>query len=304
MTEFTKTKIHFALALLAALFALHPFLDRIGDWGFLYLGYELRVFHAYLLIAGLLALCVYCFGLTLISERSHSWLERLGNYAYALAVIVLPLYGGLYLASLLADQLGNFHLAWAAPSVALGCGIGWLVLSQLLAWMLRGRLATQDRTAKVKELMEEEILRVNRAQELFAGQYYDLSTIEMWKAVLARLRAGLLRRGIAPRRLTPEVLVRVSSRHGLLNEVSVARFRELREAWNIAMGSEPLSREAATKALEAGHQLLATVPQHAQPADDSSTKRSQAAADVSVKRLAGGPAATAGGLPTDRKLVT
>jgi hypothetical protein len=262
MTDFTKTKIHFALALLAALFALHPFLDRIGDNGFLYLGYELKIFHAYLLIAGLLALCVYCFGLTLISERPHSWLERLGNYSYALAVIVLPLYAGLYLASLLADQLGNYHLAWAAPSVALGCGIGWLVLSQLVAWMLRGRLVHQDRTAKLTELMEEEIVRVNRAQELFAGQYYDLSIVEMWRAVLTRLRAGLLRRGIAPRKPTPEALTRAASRAGLLNDTSLARLRELRKSWEIAMGSEPLSREAATKALEHGREILSLVSQH------------------------------------------
>jgi hypothetical protein len=36
MTEFTKTKIHFVLALLASLFALHPFLARFEDSGFLY----------------------------------------------------------------------------------------------------------------------------------------------------------------------------------------------------------------------------------------------------------------------------
>ena len=38
MTEFTKLKISFALALMGTLFALHPFLDRFADWGFLYLG--------------------------------------------------------------------------------------------------------------------------------------------------------------------------------------------------------------------------------------------------------------------------
>ena len=38
MTEFTKMKITFALALLGTLFALHPFLDRYPDRGFVYLG--------------------------------------------------------------------------------------------------------------------------------------------------------------------------------------------------------------------------------------------------------------------------
>jgi len=92
MTEFTKTKIHFALALLGSLFALHPFLERFEDASFVYLDYTLKVSYAYLLLAGLLALCVYCYGLTLVSERPHSWLERLGNYSYGLAVMVLPFY--------------------------------------------------------------------------------------------------------------------------------------------------------------------------------------------------------------------
>ena len=59
MTEFTKTKIHFALALLAAIFALHPFLLRWEDFGFRYLGFEIKLFYAYMLVAGLLSLCVY-----------------------------------------------------------------------------------------------------------------------------------------------------------------------------------------------------------------------------------------------------
>src|SRR6266849_733390 len=104
MTDFTKTKTHFALALLGTLFALHPFFTRFENTGFLYLGYELRLADVYALIAGLLALAVYCYGLGLISERSHSWLEKLGNYSYALAIMVLPLYGGVYLSSLLADR--------------------------------------------------------------------------------------------------------------------------------------------------------------------------------------------------------
>src|SRR5438128_9757389 len=132
MTDFTKTKTHFALALLGTLFALHPFLNRFESSGFLYLGYELKLSDVYALIAGLLALAVYCYGLGLISERPHSWLERLGNCSYALAIMVLPLYGALYLSSRLADRLEQSHWAWAAPAVAFGLGVIWLVLSQLL----------------------------------------------------------------------------------------------------------------------------------------------------------------------------
>src|SRR5262245_8272872 len=102
MTSFTRIKMHFALALLGTLFALHPFLERMENHGFRYLGYRLPIFYAYSLIAGLLALTVYWFALALLSERSFSWVEKAGNLFYGLAVMVLPLYGGLYLASVVA----------------------------------------------------------------------------------------------------------------------------------------------------------------------------------------------------------
>src|SRR5262249_57294773 len=99
MTEFTKLKISYALALLGTLFALHPFLDRFADGGFLYLGYNLKVFYAYALTAGLLSLCVYFYAVTLLSERPHSWCERTGNSAYALAVLVVARYPRLSLSA-------------------------------------------------------------------------------------------------------------------------------------------------------------------------------------------------------------
>ena len=79
MTEFTKQKMGFALALLGTLFALHPFLDRFADRGFLYLGYDLKLFYAYSLTAGLLSLSVYLYGMTLLNDRPHSLLEKAGK---------------------------------------------------------------------------------------------------------------------------------------------------------------------------------------------------------------------------------
>jgi hypothetical protein len=92
MTEFTKLKITFALALLGTLFALHPLLDRFADWGFLYLGYDLKVFYAYSLAAGLRSVCVELYAVTLLNNRPHSWCERTGNSTYTLAILVGPIY--------------------------------------------------------------------------------------------------------------------------------------------------------------------------------------------------------------------
>src|SRR5439155_10984926 len=104
MTDFTKTKMTFALALLGTLFALHPILDRYADWGFLYLSYDLKIWYPVAVTAGLLALTVYCYAIALVSERVHGFMERVGNYAYAIAVMIGPLYAGLFGASRLADM--------------------------------------------------------------------------------------------------------------------------------------------------------------------------------------------------------
>lgn len=260
MTDFTKTKTHFALALLATLFALHPFLDRFENWGFVYLGYELKVFYVYALIAALLALSVYCYGLALISERPHGWLERLGNYFYALAVMALPLYGGLYVSSKLADWLGQSHWAWAAPAVALGLGVAWLVLSQVFALLLRSRLGRQDRAQKIEQLAQQEIASLKRAQDLFAEDHYDLSVIEIWRAIEARLHRVLLSRSLAPRKCTPDTLIRAAKRAGILSEPALRRLQEVERQWHIAISTEPLPKEAAHKVLSESRDILATIP--------------------------------------------
>ena len=194
MTEFTKLKISYALALLGTLFALHPFLDRFADRGFLYLGYDLKVFYAYSLTAGLLSLCVYLYAVTLLNDRPHSWCERTGNSTYALAILVVPVYAGLFLSAMLADQVAVSHVAWAAPAVAVGLGFGWVGLSQLVAWRIRRRLGEQDRASRIAQLARQEVESLNQARELFDGQHYDLSVVEAWRALEARLRQVLLSR--------------------------------------------------------------------------------------------------------------
>ncbi len=191
MTEFTKLKISYALALLGTLFALHPFLDRFADLGFLYLGYDLKIFYAYSLTAGLLSLCVYLYAVTLLNDRPHAWCERTGNSTYALAILVLPIYAGLFLSAKLADQVAVSHVAWAAPVVALGLGVGWVTLSQLVAWRIRLRLGEQDRASRMALMAKQEVESLNQARELFDGGHYDLSVVEAWRALEARLRQVL-----------------------------------------------------------------------------------------------------------------
>jgi hypothetical protein len=259
MTDFTKTKLSFALALLGTLFALHPFLDRYSDWSFEYLTYQMKLWYPFALTAGLLAVTVYLYGLALVSERVHGLLERLGNYTYAIAVMIGPLYAGLYGASQLALLFESSHLEWAAPGVAIGVGVGWLVLSQIVAWLFRGRLSGEDVAAKVRQWADQEMAALNRAREMFAGQHYDLSVIEAWRAIEARLRRVLLAKGIRSGGETPQQMIDAAVRAKVVPEKSLDLLHELRRQWNIAVSFDPLGREAADKALHAARDILATI---------------------------------------------
>jgi HEPN domain-containing protein len=210
--------------------------------------------------AGLLALCVYFYGLTLVSEKPHSWLERLGNYCYGLAIMSLPFYGGLYLASLLAEWLGESHLQWAAPGAAVGLGVGWFLLSQVFALFLRGRLSEQDRSAKIGQFARQEVKALTDAQELFGHGHYDLSVMEAHRAVEARLRRVLLARGTALPEGDTDALIVAGKRARILGETALRLLDELTQQWRVAVGTEPLTKEGAAAALSATRNILSTIP--------------------------------------------
>jgi hypothetical protein len=260
MTEFTKLKIGFALALLGTLFALHPLLDRWPDLGFVYLGYRLQVAHAYALTSGLLGLCVYLYAVTLLSDRPHSWGERTGNSIYALAVLVLPIYGGLFLSALLAEKVALTHVAWAAPVVAIGLGFGWIALTQVFAWRIRRRLGEQDRVSKMDQLASQEARSLDQARELFANDHYDLSVVEAWRALEARLRQALLSRRVTTTSDNPQAVIRAAVRKGLLREPTLGLVDAMKRHWAIAISTEPLPREAAVEALGAVRYILSIIP--------------------------------------------
>ena len=124
---------------------------------------------------------MYLYAVTLLNDRPHSWCERTGNSTYALAILVVPIYAGLFLSAKLADQVAVSHVAWAAPAVAIGLGVGWVALSQLVAWRIRSRLGEQDRASRIAQLAAQEVGSLKQANELFDGGHYDLSVVEAWR---------------------------------------------------------------------------------------------------------------------------
>jgi hypothetical protein len=273
VTEFTKIKMHFTLALLGTLFAIHPFVERIEDYGFDFHYWPaegtteykiwLKIFYVYAAIGGLLAFTVYCYAVSMRTEKQGTWSEKVGNYSYGLAAMILPLYGGLFLSSILAEQMGQSGWAWAvrvAPWVPLTLGALWLIVSQLLAWRLRARLGAGDRQAKLEKLAEQEAAALNRAPEMLASNHYDLSVIELWRALQARLKRALLLHGHSVNGDTPEAVTDAAARSGVLSPEAKKLLQEVRRHWLTAIGTEPVSREAAELSAKAARDILSTIP--------------------------------------------
>jgi hypothetical protein len=259
MSDFTKNKIGFALALLGTLFALKPYIensDNLPEW--LKINYEdihLTPLHAFGAAAALLSLSVYCYAMILASERTEGWLSRVGNLAYAIAVMMLPLYGGLVIADRLGLWLNQRNLTWGGPAVAGLFGLLWLAL----AWRVRQRLASKDRLATIASLREQEMVCLQRAREMFDDKHYDLAVIESWRALAARLQSVLLQRGLTTENRTPQQLIELAYRKGLITDHGMQLIQEVRRQWNVAIGIVPLTREAAESALTAARNVLASI---------------------------------------------
>src|SRR5947209_17648635 len=93
MADFIKTKLQAALALLGMLFALKPYIDDIQNVGFAVLDVRISLLHVLAGMAGLLAVSVHCYALDMLRARPFSLVERMGNSAFALAILTLPTFG-------------------------------------------------------------------------------------------------------------------------------------------------------------------------------------------------------------------
>jgi hypothetical protein len=93
-----------------------------------------------------------------------------------------------------------------------------VVLSQLVAWRIRRRLGEQERVSRIALLARQEVESLDQTRELFDGGHYDLSVVEGWRALEARLRQVLLSRKIETRAGGPEVVIHIATRKGILKQ--------------------------------------------------------------------------------------
>lgn len=260
MSDYIKTKLQAALALLGMLFALKPYIDAMQNVGFVVGEARVTLLHAVAGMAGLLAISIHCFALDMLRGRPFSIAEKLGNMTFGLAILALPMfflgYALTELGEFVASYFGLEQLAWVPSAIAGGMVAGWLVLAVLI----RLKLGRQDRSHQFNALTETESSALKRAQEMFDQGHFDLSVIEVWRALEARLRRALLQRHIHGPYDDWNKLRDAAHEAGLLKKVPLSTLDDLRQSWQIAVGVEPLPRDTAAAALMAARTVLATIP--------------------------------------------
>jgi hypothetical protein len=159
MSDFTKAKIGFAVALLVALFTIHPVLVTTAGTAITVFSAPVKLVWPYYTVIGLLSLSVYVYALAFLSNRDESLAERFGNFLYA-AALLTPLLCLLVWSLSTVTEL----LLKAIPQIPLILtSIVSSILGAAAAMLISRRLNTRDRESKVEALDREEGFYMERA---------------------------------------------------------------------------------------------------------------------------------------------
>lgn len=184
MTEFSKTKIAYALALLAALFALSPLVNS-SVFSFSFFSVEIKIQLLYWIFVGLLAVTVYMYALSLIKEENvHNTFHKTGNYIYAISLLFPPAVLAIYIISVITifiiNKSDSKEFGYVLQ-VVLSVGVG--AITSVLTNKITTRFKTNEDKRKDSIEKLSEIMALERAKKMLDTEMYDLTTIELWKVI-------------------------------------------------------------------------------------------------------------------------
>src|ERR1022692_49711 len=258
-TDFTKNKMHFTIGLLAALFALHPFFPTFDTIRFAYMGLDVPLSFAFMTIGALLAAAVYCYATNLASENPSPLSQRVGNYFYAMALMTVPFYIGMWASTLLEnylislDAFENFQVE--TPVITVGILVVWIIIWQLGGFWIRKYLSKKDWTSTIEQLTDREMDALKRAKELMEAEHADMAVIQLHKAVLARLKMATMKRGYFD---SNRVFIN-AKKCGVINADTEKLLNVIIKNNEVACSTKPVGMKTAVETAEAVKQLLSTV---------------------------------------------
>ena len=200
MSNFAKTKVGFALALVGLLYVIHPLVLKHGEAGFSFFGSVLEFQVIYYTMIALLGCAVYFFAVDYITEAPIGNAHRLGNYFYAMSLLFPPVFAFSWLSLKVAEGI-----VWVSDSQMAGevsklvftllAGVGGL----LVALLISRRMNTRDRSECVQELALQAKVHLERAEELIEAGHNDLAALEGFRSVESALQRAPARRSCRSR---------------------------------------------------------------------------------------------------------
>jgi len=269
MNDYTKTKIGFAVALLAVMFTASPLVVSVAGNGFDLFGYSIAVIDIYSLTAIALSVAVYFYGLHLLLQRPMQVFQSIADTSYGVALVVPPFAFALYIAVEFATWLGHVAqspLVGDVLKVLLSAVSG--ALSAIGASRAAKMLNRRSIEAETSRLEDEEIRFFTRAKELLAYGNYDLAVVEAFKSIEVAARRRLTAMGrliYGPRVESP---VQAALREKLIPHDLHESLQQVRQYRNLAAhGVEPMGRAQAEFVIEVASKVLQHLTeQHDEPA--------------------------------------
>lgn len=258
MNDSAKEKIVFALSLLATLFTIQPVLDAVKTAGFDMFHLRISLQHLYYAVAVLLSMSVYCYALNFITDRFFLLAQKIGNFFYALSLVLPPLYfllwGILNLIALVVPAFKTTVFAVIAQSL-FGAIVG--VAANLISALVAKRLSRRDRQSKANALTSDEANHVQRAHQMLEAGHFDLSVLESYRAVEAALKRLLVEKQISVPLRGPLDIANWAKKKELLPAPAHQELDLLRRYRNDAVHTEtPVSRDRAETAFQTAKSLL------------------------------------------------
>lgn len=259
-SNYLKSKMHFTLGLLGALFALHPFYPKFDALNFVYMGAVIPVSYALITFGVLLAGATYFFAAGLTQEHPSNLGQKVGNLLYSMAVMTVPAYAGLYLTTRvenyldLKDYVSDARLH--SPLVTFGILGVWAFLWLAAGFVMRHWMSKKDWTSRIDGLIDAELEAVKRAKEMLEHDHCDLAILQCERAVTARLKIACLKAGINTKHARcPEAAVKAGV---LIGKNATHLAKVIRGNVALARSTTPASHEQALDTFKATKEILAS----------------------------------------------
>lgn len=257
MNEFSKTKIGYSLALLAALFALSPLVNS-STFSFALFSYGISIHLIYWIFVGLLALTVYLYALSLIKEdKLYSSFHTIGNYTYAISLLFPPLVLTIFCISVFTTLLPSKTLE-IVLQIVLSAIVG--VFSNLLVNKIIVRLRKNEAKQDEARAKLAEYITLETAKKLIDTDMYDLAVIELWKTINLAFKRVLKSKAIPYDEKRPMEIINAIHKNKLLPFEMINKLHQLRDLRNKAAHTNiNISKDEVQEYIKFVEKILAVI---------------------------------------------